>query len=195
VVWLFAVRTGAMSWRQMGWPSWRGPRIGDALRGAAAAALLMVPVTLGLLIVGGIVGLLLGVDAPQVLPLSETALDGFMVALAAAIIIPVGEELFFRGFALSAWLRDLEPRGALVRSALFFALIHTVNINGVDFATGASQAVLQLAVLLPVAFVLGSLFLRYGMAGAIAGHVTYNSLLLTLAFLASKLPEPDRLGL
>jgi hypothetical protein len=45
-------------------------------------------------------------------------------------------------------------------------------------------------VLLPVAFVLGWLFLRYGMAGAISGHITYNSLLLLLAYLASKIPDP-----
>ena len=49
---------------------------------------------------------------------------------------------------------------------------------------------LQTVVILPVAFVLGWLFLRHGMAGAIAGHVTYNSLLLVLAFLASKIPDP-----
>jgi membrane protease YdiL (CAAX protease family) len=125
-----------------------------------------------------------------VLPLSETALDGFMVTLSAALIIPIGEELFFRGFALTAWLRDLGPRAALIRSSLFFALVHIANITGVDFAEGISQAALQIVVLLPVAFVLGWLFLRYGMAAAIGGHVTYNSLLLMLAYLASRIPEP-----
>jgi hypothetical protein len=28
------------------------------------------------------------------------------------------------------------------------------------------------------------------MAGAISGHITYNSLLLLLAYLASKIPDP-----
>jgi len=144
----------------------------------------------GLLILGGIVGLLLGVEAPQVLPPSESASDGLFVVLAAALVIPIGEELFFRGFALTAWLRDLGPRAALVRSSLLFALVHIANIGGVGFVEGLSQAVLLFVVLLPVAFVLGWLFLRHGMAAAISGHVTYNSLLLLLAYLASKLPAP-----
>jgi membrane protease YdiL (CAAX protease family) len=190
VVWLFAVRTDALTWRQMGWPTWRGTRIRDTLRAVGVSIGVMLPATLGLVILGGIVGLLLGVDAPRVLPLSETALDGFMVTLSAALIIPIGEELFFRGFALTAWLRDLGPRAALIRSSLFFALVHIANITGVDFAEGISQAALQIVVLLPVAFVLGWLFLRYGMAAAIGGHVTYNSLLLMLAYLASRIPEP-----
>jgi membrane protease YdiL (CAAX protease family) len=194
VVWLFAVRTQAMPWPAMGWPTWRSARPGAILRAAATAAAVMLPVTFGLVIVGGIVGLLLGVDAPRVLPLSETPLDGLMVTLAAAIIIPVGEEVFFRGFALTAWLRDLGERGALIRASLFFAVVHIANIAGVDFATGLSQAVLQMAVLIPVAFVLGWLFLRHGLVAAIVGHITYNALLLTLAYLASLLPEPGDPG-
>ncbi len=189
IVWLFTVRAGVLSWRDMEWPA-LGTGAGDIVRSAASAAAVMVPVTFGLLIVGGIVGLLLGVDAPQVLPLSETFADGVMVAIAAAIVIPIGEELFFRGFALTAWRRDLGDRSALIRASLFFALVHVANIAGVDFMTGLSQALLQTVVLVPVAFVLGWLFLRHGMVGAISGHITYNSLLLTLAFLASKLPEP-----
>ena len=59
-----------------------------------------------------------------------------------------------------------------------------------SFAEGAGQAILQTAVILPVAFVLGWLFLRHGMAGAIGGHVTYNGLLFSLALLAATLPEP-----
>jgi membrane protease YdiL (CAAX protease family) len=190
VVWLFAIRTGALSWPDMGWPSWRGTRLSHSLRGAGTAVAVMLPVTFGLLILGGIVGLLLGVDAPQVLPLSETPVDGFMVALAAVVIIPIGEELFFRGFALTAWLRDLGPRSALIRASLFFAFVHVANIAGVDFVTGLSQAVLQTVVLVPVAFVLGWLFLRHGLIAAIAGHMTYNGLLLMLAAVASRLPEP-----
>ena len=189
IVWLFTVRSGVLSWPDMEWPT-LGHGVGELVRSALSAAGVMVPITFGLLILGGIVGLLLGVDAPQVLPLSETLADGMMVTIAAAIVIPIGEELFFRGFALTAWRRDLGERSALIRSSLFFALVHVANIAGVDFVTGLSQALLQTVVLIPVAFVLGWLFLRYGMIGAISGHVTYNSLLLALAFLASKLPEP-----
>ena len=194
VVWLFALRTEALTWPQMGWPGWRGPSFASVGRGVLAAIGTMLPVTIGLLFVGGIVGLLLGVDAPQVLPLSETPIDGFLVAAAAAVILPVGEELFFRGFALTAWRRDLGDRPALIRSTLFFALVHIANIDTASFVEGLSQTVLTLAVILPVGWVLGWLFIRYGLLAAMAGHVTYNSLLLTLAFLASKLPEPEGLS-
>jgi hypothetical protein len=51
-----------------------------------------------------------------------------------------------------------------------------------------------MAVLIPVAFVLGWLFLRHGLVAAIVGHITYNALLLTLAYLASLLPEPGDPG-
>ncbi len=154
------------------------------------AALVMLPVTFGLLILGGIVGLLLGVDAPQVLPLSEGASDGLFVVLAAALIVPIGEELFFRGFALTAWMRDLGERNALVITSLFFALVHILNISDAPLAEMLGQVVMTVVVILPVGFVFGWLFLRHGMAAAIGGHVTYNSLLLLLAYLASKLPAP-----
>lgn len=190
VVWLFAVRSGALSWRQMGWPTWRGSDLGQVASAVGFAVVVMVPVTAAIVLVGGIVGLLLGVDAPRVMPLSETVLDGLMVTLAAAFIIPIGEELFFRGFALTAWLRDMDERSALVRASLFFALVHILNIDTVTFREGFGQTVLTLVVILPVAFVLGWLFLRRGMAAAIAGHITYNSLLLSLAYVAGRIPEP-----
>jgi membrane protease YdiL (CAAX protease family) len=190
VVWLFAVRSGALSWRGMGWPARTRAALGRALRGVLSGMALMVPTTLALVILGGIVGLIVGVDAPRVLPLSSTALDGLFVVLTAAFIVPIGEELFFRGFALTAWARDLGERTALIRSAVFFAVVHIANITSTSLAEGLGQVVLTLVVILPIGFALGWLFLRRGMAGAIGGHVTYNSLLLILAFLASKIPDP-----
>lgn len=190
VVWLFVVRTSALTWSQMGWPTWRGRHLRAVLQGIGYAVAVMLPVTFGVLVLGGIVGLLMGVDAPQVLPFSTDATDGFFVAATATVIIPVAEELFFRGFVLTAWLRDLGPRAALARSSVFFALVHIANITTSDFAEGLGQVVLTTAVILPVGLVLGWLFLRRGMAAAIAGHVTYNTLLLTLALVASRIPEP-----
>ena len=189
-VWLFVVRTGAMGWPQMGWPTWGvgGPR--DVLRGIGLAIAVMLPTTFVLVVLGGVLAVLLGVEAPSVLPTPESSVEALAIAVAAALVIPIGEELFFRGFVLTAWLRDLGPRSALIRSAVFFALIHIVNITSDSLAEGASQALLQTAVILPVGFVLGWLFLRRGMAGAIGGHVTYNALLLLLTLLASYLPEP-----
>jgi len=185
VVWLVVVRTGTLSWRDMGWPTW--PGAGSVLASVITAVVVMLPTTLGLLILGGILGQLLGVEAPDVLPTTEDSAGALAVAVAAAVIIPIGEELFFRGFALTAWLRDLGPRAALVRSALFFALVHIANITSTTFGEGAAQAILQTAIILPVGVVLGWLFLRRGMAAAIGGHIAYNGLLLSLVLAAGSL--------
>lgn len=194
VVWLFAVRTGALSWAQMGWPTWHGRDWSTSLGGVVRGAVTMVPVTFAIVLLGGLAGLLLGVDAPRQFPLSETALDGFFIAASAAVIVPLGEEVFFRGFVLTAWLRDLGERAALIRTSIFFALLHLAPIFSSDFSTGLRQGILVVAVILPVAFVFGRIFLRHGLIAAIAAHITYNSLLLLLAFLASKLPEPGAPG-
>jgi membrane protease YdiL (CAAX protease family) len=119
-----------------------------------------------------------------------TSTETLVVALAAAIVAPIGEETFFRGFALTAWLRDLGPRAAIVRSAVLFAFVHIANITASSFGEGLAQATLQVTVILPLGLVLGWLFVWRGMAAAIGGHVTYNGLLLALVLLRAALPEP-----
>lgn len=189
VVWLFVVRSGALSWSEMGWPTWLGRDPGATLRAIGIAIAVVLPATIGILVVTGVLATILDVEAPNVLPTPETSLEAFAVAAGAALVLPIGEELFFRGFALTAWMRDLGPRNAIIRSALFFALIHIVNITTADFAEGLSQAMLQTAAILPLGLLLGWLFVRHGMAAAIAGHVSYNSLLLFLLLLSTYLPE------
>ena len=184
-VWLFVVRAGALTWAEMGWPTRGAGRLRLSLQGIGVAALVMIPTTFAALLVAGIEATLLGVEAPSVVPTASTSAEALAIALAAAIVAPVGEELFFRGFALTAWARDLPERSALIRSALFFALVHIANINAASFREGASQAVLQVVVILPIGLVLGWLFLRRGIMASIAGHVAYNGILLGLMLLAS----------
>lgn len=183
-VWLFVVRSGALTWAEMGWPTAGTDRLRRALQGVGVGALVMIPATFAALILAGLVATVLGVEAPQVVPTASTSAEALAIALAAAIIAPVGEELFFRGFALSAWARDLPERSALLRSAAFFAVVHIANINAETFREGASQALLQIAVILPIGLVLGWLFLRRGIMASIAGHVTYNGILLLLTLAA-----------
>jgi membrane protease YdiL (CAAX protease family) len=182
VVWLSVVRTGALSWSQMGWPArWSMPR---TLNSIGVAVVVMLPTTFAVLTFGGLVAILLGgVKAPDVLPQSRTQLDSAAIALGVALVAPVGEELFFRGFAVTAWLRDLGTRSALIRGAVFFAGVHVLNIQSSTFEVGARQAVLVLAEILPLGFVLGWLFLQRGILASIAGHVTYNTILLLLPLL------------
>ncbi len=188
LVQVFVVNAGALSWRDMGWPTLQGGSLHLVLRAVGEAILVMIPLTLLLVLAGGLLALLLGVEAPSVLPGVATSAESLAVVLAAGIVIPIGEELFFRGFSLTAWWRDLGPRSALIRSAIFFALVHTANIATDTFVEGFLQFVLQTAIILPVGLILGWLFLRRGMAASIAGHITYNTLLLCLSLLVVGLP-------
>ena len=184
-VWVLVVRTDALTWSQMGWPTDGSARLLRAMRGIGLGALVMLPTTFVMLIVAGLVATVLGVESPSVVPSASTSAEALTVLLAAAVVAPIGEELFFRGFALTAWARDLPERSALIRSAAFFALVHIANVQAATFREGASQALLQVLVILPLGLVLGWLFLRRGIAAAIAGHVTYNGILLALLLLAS----------
>ncbi len=195
VVGLFAVRSGALGWSEMGWPGWPvGSRYGTVrlLRDVAYAIALMVPTLLLALVLAAILARLLGVLPTQILPVAETSGDRILILLAAVILAPIGEELFFRGLALTAWLRDLGPRSALIRASLFFAVLHIANVDVApgQAGTGLAQAMIQFAVILPVGTVLGVLFLQRGMIAAIAGHMTYNGLGLALYLAGRSIAGP-----
>lgn len=187
-VWLFAIRTGALSWSDLGLRRDNG--LLDHLGSAGLGAAVMLPVTFIALLVGGLVATLVDARPPNVVPSPDGMLEAGAVALAAVVLIPIGEELFFRGFTLTAWLRDKGPRSALVWSAIFFTLVHIANITA-GFDEGARQALVQSAVILPLGLVLGGLFLLRGLVAAIAGHVTYNGTVLVLTSLAQQfVPAP-----
>ncbi len=186
VIWLFVVRGGAMSWADMGWPA-RGTSLPRLLRDALTATLVMLPVTFGVLVWGGLLAALLGVTAPRALPEASDTTEALALVLAAAVVAPIGEEAFFRGLSLTAWWRDLGARAALIGSALFFAGVHILNIQVApgEAGRGVAQALLSFLVILPLGLVLGWLFQRFGAVAAVSGHVTYNGLLLALAALVA----------
>ena len=55
----------------------------------------MAPVTIVALIAGGLAALLLDASPPQVVPIPSTPLEIAVDALAAIVLAPLGEELFF----------------------------------------------------------------------------------------------------
>ena len=190
VIWLFVVRTGALTWREMGVPL--GLPITRIVSDAAFGALVMLvafPIITALLVV---LALLLQTSTPSVVPLPTAPTELLLTIMGAAILVPIGEELFFRGYSLTAWLRDLGPRSALIRSVIFFAVIHTLNVNVAPTADaaweGARQALLLVLSLIPVAFVLGWLFLRRGLVAAIAAHATFNGIEILLLYLSQFAP-------
>ncbi len=190
VVWLFVVRGGALSWRDL---IRAGPlNAGRVLSDVAIGALSMFGAALVAAIVGTIVSNLLGgTQAPQVVPPPTSSADVLLIALGAGILVPIGEELFFRGFAISAWLRDLGPRTALIRGTIFFALVHLLNINSSTFADGAKQAILEMVVIAPVGLVLGYIYLRRGLIASIGGHAAFNLFGVLVIVLAHNLPAPS----
>lgn len=189
VVWLFAIRTGALRWRDLGLA---GPlRAGRVVADIGIGAATMFGVALAVGVLGGLLARWLDTSAPGVVPAPSTAVDVLLLALGAGLLVPIGEELFFRGYALTAWWRDLGPRAALLRATVFFALVHIVTLSSDTFTNGIRQAVLVLAVISPVGFALGWLFVRRGLLAAIAGHAAFNLfgiLVLVLGSLAPPLP-------
>jgi membrane protease YdiL (CAAX protease family) len=190
VVWLFVVRGGALSWRDMlrAEPLDAGRAAFDIVLGGAT----MFGVAIAAAILGGLIAQLLGTDAPVVVPTPRAAPEILMVALAAAVLVPIGEEVFFRGYAMTAWLRDLGPRSALIRATVFFALVHILNINvgPGEAIDGLKQAILEIAVIAPVGLALGWLYLKRGLIAAIGGHAAFNMLGVLILVLAQNLPAP-----
>lgn len=184
----FVVRTDALTWTEMGWPAAGPGRMRGALAALVTGAVATLVAAPAVAVVANLVGLLIGSEAPQILPPARDVTDRILIALAVAVVAPVGEEIFFRGFALAAWARDLPVRSALLRSAVFFAVVHIANISAVTFADGAKQALLQLLVILPLGLLLGWLYLRRGILAAIGGHVAWNALILGLTLVRSGSP-------
>jgi membrane protease YdiL (CAAX protease family) len=190
VVWLFGVRTGALGWRDMGFPTWVRSSLPETLRGMAVGSATMLLLWPVVIILAGVLAQLLNSRTVEVIPPVVTTTDLLLTALGAAILVPIGEEVLFRGYALTAWLRDLGPRSALIRSTLFFAVAHVLGVTASTFDDGARQALLTVVVITPVGAALGWLFLRRGLVAAIAGHATFNLVGVLAYYLAQSVPRP-----
>jgi membrane protease YdiL (CAAX protease family) len=116
------------------------------------------------------------------LPPAGTTSGLLLNLLSGAVIVPAYEELFFRGFTLTAWWRMTTVRSAIVRSAILFALIHALFQTGDTFVAALGVAVVAVAARLPVALFLGWVFVRRRSLWASIGlHATFNAVLLVLA--------------
>jgi len=134
-----------------------------------------------------LVGLLGAVPASPLPPAEDTS--GLLLnLLAAALVAPIGEEIFFRGFATTAWARTLGAWPAIVRAGLFFALVHVLTIGGDAFDDAARQAAVAFGSRLPVAIALGWVFLsRRSIYASISLHGTFNGAVLVLAELGGSI--------
>ena len=181
---LLVVDVGALSWSDMGI---RRPD-GRALTELAAGALWAAPVILATLPLAAILSLVFP-DVRPVSPLPPTGdTSGLLLSLlAGAVLAPIGEEILFRGFATTAWVRGIGARGALIRGSLFFAVAHILTISGADAGEAIALAAVAFVSRIPVAFALGWLFLRRGSIWAPIGlHAAFNGILLILAEIAMR---------
>jgi len=178
VIRLLVVGPGALSWADMGL---RVPA-GAALADLTVGALLAVPVLVVTLLLSGLLSTFLQ-PAPSPLP-STPDVPGLVAnLLSAAVIAPISEELFFRGFATTAWAKALGSWAAIVRGALFFAFAHVIAQLDPSFAEGAQRALFSFVALLPVGLTLGWLFLaRRSLYAPIGLHATFNAIQVLLAF-------------
>jgi membrane protease YdiL (CAAX protease family) len=166
------VGTGALTWREIGLRAGNRGFAEDAAWGVALA----VPVLTVTGIVAALLSTFLPLPDPVLPPATDTA--GVLMNLAvAAVIAPIGEEIFFRGFATTAWARVYGARRALIQGAIFFAVAHVLTLGAVDPVQGLKLALFASLVRLPVALTLGWLFLRRrSLVGPIFLHAAYNGL-------------------
>ncbi len=180
VIRLVVVGPGALSWREMG----LGQGAPAALRELAIGAALAVPVLVVTLVLGGVLSQFLA-PTPPVLPPSGDPVGLLLNLMSAAILAPIGEELFFRGFTTTAWARVYGNRSAIVRGAIFFAFAHVATLFDASFAEGAQRALFSFLALLPAGIALGWVFLaRRSLYAAIGLHSTFNAIQVVLLYLA-----------
>ncbi len=183
IVRLLVVDTGALDWHAM------GIRKLDmtALREMGGGALAAVPVVAATTVVSVILLRFFPVTPVSPLPPTGEALGFALSLLAGVIIAPLGEEILFRAFATTAWVRSLGERRGIVTAALVFALAHVLTINGTGAGEAFGLAVVGFGARVPVALALGWLFVRRGTIWASFGlHAAFNAVLLILAEVANR---------
>ena len=187
VVRLLVVGPGALTWAEMGIRRFDV----DAVRELLTGALFAVPVLVVTIALSIVLGAFLE-RTPNPLPEARDLGGLALNLLSAAILAPVGKELFFRGFATTAWVRSLgTARPAILRGAAFFALAHVLTLFDASFATGAQRALFSFLALLPVGIALGWLFLaRRSLYAAIGLHAAFNATQVIIAFAAARTLGP-----
>lgn len=180
---LLVVDTGALDWGTMGIRRLNLAAFGEM----AGGALWAVPVIVLTIPISAILLAIFPVTPESPLPPTGTA-GGFALSLIAGVLVaPFGEEVLFRAFATTAWVRGLGVRGGLVRAALVFALAHVLTISGSTAAEAGELAVVGFVTRLPIALALGWVFTRRGTIWSSFGlHASFNLVLLVIAEVASR---------
>jgi membrane protease YdiL (CAAX protease family) len=174
----FVVGPGGMTWRDMGF----GVPAREALANLGVGIALAPLVVAVALVLTAVLSSLLA-RPPSALPESGDLLGLLANLASAAVLAPLGEEVFFRGFATTAWARSIGTRPAIVRGAVFFAFAHVLTVLSASFSSGLAVAAVEFLALLPAGVVLGWVFLaRRSVWASIGLHGAYNAIQVLLVF-------------
>ncbi|HXG40623.1 MAG TPA: type II CAAX endopeptidase family protein, partial [Candidatus Limnocylindrales bacterium] len=177
---LLVVGTGALDWRAIGLTRPGPVALADLAFGIAWA----VPILWLSGLLAALLSTVLATPEPP-LPLARDPLGLAANLVAGALIAPIGEEIFFRGYATTAWARRFGARHAIVRGALFFAFAHVLTIGGPTLEIALERAAFAFVVRLPVALALGWVFLhRRSLYASIGLHAAFNGIPLVVAGVA-----------
>ncbi len=180
---VLVVGPGALTWREMGLPvrvAGAGWGLPGLLRNLLEGMALGVPLLFGTAVLAAVLVNLLGTSPPGPLPPAQTPADALINLISGAIIAPLGEEVFYRGFATTAWVRGAGVRSGIVRAALLFAAAHVLTLSGTPGA-----ALIAFVTRLPVALALGWIFVRRGsLASSFGMHAVFNAIPLVLVGLS-----------
>jgi membrane protease YdiL (CAAX protease family) len=178
---LLVVGSGALSWADMG----VRPDVRRGLSDLAWGAWFALPIIGLTYVVAWFLSQFISAVPESPLPPTGTTSGLILNLIGGAIFVPIGEELVFRGVATTAWSRVYGPGRAIIQGALFFAVVHVLQIGGTSPDQAIQLAVLAFVARIPVALALGWVFVaRRSLWASIGLHAAFNGTLLILAELA-----------
>lgn len=182
VIRLVVVGPGGLSWADIGIVRSSRGVLGDLAWGAVIAG----PAILVTILVSAVLIVVFAVAPASPLPPTGSGTGLLLHLLAGALIAPFAEEVMFRGVATTAWVRSNGARAGIVRAAILFAGAHVLLVGG--DSTGEAFALMAVGFFgrLPVALILGWVFVRRRTIWAPFGlHAMFNGVLIVLAELAT----------
>jgi membrane protease YdiL (CAAX protease family) len=180
---LLVVDTGALSWRDMGVLRLDRAAITEIGGGAVWA----IPVIAVTALVSQILLAIFPVKLVSPLPPTGEPVGFALSLLAGVIVAPFGEEILFRAFATTAWVRGLGVRRGVIQTALIFAFAHVLTTSGSTTGEAFGLAAVGFGARIPIGIALGWLFVsRRTMWASFGLHATFNGILLVIAEVASR---------
>ncbi len=181
VVRLVVVGTGGLSWAEIGFTRSTRTVMNDVAWGVVMAG----PAIVLTIIASVLLVTIFAVAPASPLPPTGSAAGLVLHLVAGAIVAPFAEEVMFRGVATTAWVRTSGVRAGIVRAALLFGAAHVLLIGGDSAGQAFALAAVGFLGRLPVALILGWVFVRRRTIWApCALHAVFNAALIVLAELA-----------